>query len=48
VKLITYLLSEVLDGRNAEVMDGVEQALGRKPTDFSEYARKAVASGVWN
>jgi len=48
VKLITYLLSEVLDGRNAEVMDGVQQALGRKPTDFREYTRKAVASGVWN
>ena len=46
--LITYLFTEVLDGRNAEVVDGVQQALGRKPTDFSEYVKKAVATGVWN
>ena len=46
--LITYLFTEVLDGRNAEVADGVQQALGRKPTDFSEYVKKAVATGVWN
>jgi uncharacterized protein YbjT (DUF2867 family) len=48
VKLVTYLFTEVLDGRNAEVMDGVQQALGRKPTDFREYVKKAAASGVWN
>jgi uncharacterized protein YbjT (DUF2867 family) len=48
VNLITYLFTEVLDGRNAEVMDGVQQALGRRPTDFNEYVRKAAASGVWN
>jgi uncharacterized protein YbjT (DUF2867 family) len=46
--LVTYLFTEVLDGRNAEVTNGVQQALGRKPTDFSEYVKKAVASGVWN
>ncbi|MGN8068197.1 NAD(P)H-binding protein [Mucilaginibacter sp. 22184] len=45
--LISYLFTEVLDGRNASLADGVERALGRKPTDFSEYVRKAVATGVW-
>jgi uncharacterized protein YbjT (DUF2867 family) len=45
--LITYLFTEVLDGRNASLTDGVQRALGRKPTDFSEYIRKAVATGVW-
>jgi uncharacterized protein YbjT (DUF2867 family) len=48
ISLIQYLFTEVLDGRNASVTDGIEQALGRKPTDFREYARKAFASGVWN
>lgn len=45
--LVTYLFSEVLDGRNQSLGDGVQRALGRKPTDFSEYARKAAATGAW-
>ncbi len=28
--LVTYLFTEVLDGRNEAVKDGVQQALGRK------------------
>ena len=47
VSLVSYLFSEVLDGRNAYVTDGVEQALGRKATDFSEYVGKTVATGIW-
>ena len=45
--LLDYLFSTVLDGRNAHVCDGVQRALGRDPTDFSEYARRAADSGVW-
>ena len=45
--LISYLFTEVLDGRNASLADGVERALDRKPTDFSDYVRKAIAAGVW-
>ena len=45
--LVTYLFTEVLDGRNARVMDGVERALGRRPRDFRDYARAAAATGVW-
>jgi uncharacterized protein YbjT (DUF2867 family) len=37
----------VLDGRNSHVSDGVQQALGREPKDFSEYARKTADKGVW-
>jgi uncharacterized protein YbjT (DUF2867 family) len=48
ISLITYLFTEVLDGRNANLTDGVQQALGRKPTDFSEFVKKAAASGAWN
>lgn len=46
--LLDYLFSTVLDGRNAFVCDGVQRALGRQPTDFSEYARRIAASGVWS
>ena len=48
VALITYLFSEVLDGRNARVADGVQRALGRPPRDFGDYARDAAASGAWD
>jgi uncharacterized protein YbjT (DUF2867 family) len=48
VWLLKYLFSEVLDGRNAHLTDGVQRALGREPRDFSEFARDAAATGVWN
>ena len=47
VDFLTYLFSEVLDGRNAHVTDGVQRALGREPRDFADYAREAAATGVW-
>ena len=46
--LLNYLFTEVLDGRNARVADGVSQALGRAPRDFTEYVRDTAATGVWN
>lgn len=46
--LMRELFTEVFDGRNANLESGVLEALGREPTDFSEYVRKAVASGSWN
>ncbi|MGW2180545.1 NmrA family NAD(P)-binding protein [Streptomyces sp. NPDC001732] len=42
------LFGLILDGRNASVVHGVEEALGRKARDFSDFARDAAASGVWN
>ncbi len=46
--LLNYLFETVLDGRNAHVGDGVRRALGREPADFSEFARRVAARGVWN
>jgi len=46
--LLQYLFATVLDGRNAYVADGVRRALGREPVDFSAYARRIAAAGVWN
>jgi uncharacterized protein YbjT (DUF2867 family) len=48
IDLLTYLFSEVLDGRNAHLEDGVQRALGREPRDFTDYAREAAAAGAWN
>jgi uncharacterized protein YbjT (DUF2867 family) len=48
LSFLTYLFGEVLDGRNASLTDGVRRALGRDPKDFSDYARDAAATGVWD
>ncbi len=42
------LFTMILDGRNAHLVHGVEEALGRKPKDFADFAREAAATGVWN
>ncbi len=47
LELMTYLFTEVLDGRNANVGDGVERALGRPARDFTDFARRASAAGAW-
>ena len=48
VGLLTYLFTEVLDGRNAHLGDGVQRALGRAPRDFTAYAHAIAATGIWN
>ena len=41
------LFGMLLDGHNSLLSDGVERALGRKPRDFSDYARDAARAGAW-
>ncbi|KIO77111.1 NmrA family transcriptional regulator [Pedobacter lusitanus] len=48
IALLSYLFTEVMDGRNSYIVNDVERALGRKATDFSSYTRKTAASGIWN
>ena len=45
---LVALFAEVLDGRNAHLTDGVQQALGRPPRDMSDYIRRTAATGVWD
>ncbi|WP_022694071.1 NAD(P)H-binding protein [Ponticaulis koreensis] len=45
--LVDYLFATVMDGRNVAVILGVPEALGRPATDFSDFARKAAATGLW-
>lgn len=41
-------MSELIrSGQDARLSDGVQQALGRPPRDFADYARAAVAAGAW-
>ena len=48
IALLRYLFTEVLDGRNQQLADGVQRALGREPRDFSAFARRASAEGAWS
>lgn len=46
--LMRELFTVVFDGRNSNPTTGVEEALGRPATDFSEYLRKVMATGAWH
>jgi len=46
--LLNELFTEVLDGRNEALTDGVQRVLGRAPKDFSVYATETAASGIWS
>lgn len=45
--LLAKICAEVFDGRNEWLGDGVQQALGREPRDFTDYLRRAIAGGAW-
>lgn len=46
--VFTHVCEEALDGRNAWLGDGVQRALGRAPTDFTTFCRRAAAQGAWS
>ncbi|KUJ60803.1 NmrA family transcriptional regulator [Flavobacteriaceae bacterium CRH] len=46
--LINYLFEQVLDGRNSNITNDIEKVLGRKPTDFTTYAKEVAKTGIWN
>ena len=48
IDLLTYLFKEVLDGRNAYLTDGIDQALRRKPRSFSDYIEYTTKTGIWD
>ena len=48
IDLLTYLFKEVLDGRNAYLTDGIDQALGRQPRSFGDYVNTTVQTGIWD
>jgi uncharacterized protein YbjT (DUF2867 family) len=47
VVFLKELFEFILDGHNAYLSEGVQQALGRKPKDFRDFVRDAAAAGVW-
>jgi uncharacterized protein YbjT (DUF2867 family) len=48
VRMLTDVFAQVLDGHNAYLSDGVQRALGRPARDFTDFARDAAATGIWD
>ncbi|EJC82368.1 putative nucleoside-diphosphate sugar epimerase [Rhizobium leguminosarum bv. trifolii WSM2297] len=48
IELLEELFGQVLDGRNSSTMSGVTEILDRPATDFSQYARRTAATGIWS
>lgn len=49
VWLFSYLFEEVLGNpENQEISRDIEKILGRKATDFQDYVRETLPSGVWS
>jgi uncharacterized protein YbjT (DUF2867 family) len=44
---IATLCETVLDGRNEHLGHGVQEALGRAPRDFRDFAVRAASEGAW-
>jgi uncharacterized protein YbjT (DUF2867 family) len=45
---LAYLFTDILDGRNASLTDGIPSLLRREPSSFRTYARRAAAAGAWS
>lgn len=45
--LMRELFTVVFDGRNSTPTFGIEEALGRPATDFTDYVNKVMESGAW-
>ena len=45
---LAELFTEVLDGHNAHLNDGVRRVLDREPRDFGDYVRRTAQTGIWD
>jgi uncharacterized protein YbjT (DUF2867 family) len=48
IGILNYLFTQVLVPDNADVANGAQEALGRPPRDFREFARDAARAGAWD
>ncbi|WP_447040727.1 NmrA family NAD(P)-binding protein [Streptomyces sp. DSM 118878] len=46
-EFLVELFETNLDGRNAELSEGVREVLGRAPRDFTAFARECAGAGAW-
>ena len=48
IGLVTYLFTEVLDGRNASIKTDIEEVLKRKPYTLDQYITKTLHTKHWS
>lgn len=48
VELLRFLFTEVHDGRNESLTDGIQRGLGRPAGSFRDFARRTAAAGYWD
>jgi uncharacterized protein YbjT (DUF2867 family) len=46
-RAVADLAAHIASGRDAHLSDGVLQALGRPPRDFTDYVKATAATGAW-
>ncbi|MFD3665002.1 NAD(P)H-binding protein [Streptomyces sp. NPDC058659] len=46
--MLNLLFGWIDDGHFAHLSDGVRQALGREPRDFTDFVRRTAVTGVWH
>jgi uncharacterized protein YbjT (DUF2867 family) len=46
-EVLAVMFEGILDGRNAHLGDGVQEALGQPARDFATFASRAAAEGAW-
>ncbi|SDL46128.1 Uncharacterized conserved protein YbjT, contains NAD(P)-binding and DUF2867 domains [Glycomyces sambucus] len=46
-EMLAGLFTNIFDGRNASLTDGVADVLGRPARDFADFAAAAAAAGAW-
>ena len=47
IDLLSYLFTQVMDGRNASLGDGVQRAIHRDPANFSAFVDNTLKTGIW-
>jgi uncharacterized protein YbjT (DUF2867 family) len=45
---LAAMFAHIFDGHNASLANGVQDALGRPPRDFRDYAAATAATGAWD
>jgi len=46
-KLLARIYTGIRDGNAADIRDGTQRALGRKPGAFEDYVSATAAAGAW-
>jgi len=46
--MLGELFADIFDGHNSSLGSGIQEALGRPPRSFADFASQAATTGVWD